>query len=158
MVKRSLFPFIKKIKKGNIMCFILILWTILLLHTNSYAQEANLQNLYINPEYQTKSEAIIFYNSINQCENCNKAIKMLLDILKEKYSDKLNIYLINVQNQPEFINTFQLTGPLNLVLIKISDHARFLHQKIQGLQSEVYDKYIFNRRISQFVNNFFGFY
>lgn len=79
------------------MRFILILWTFILLCSNTFATNLNLENLYINPQNQNRSEAIIFYNSANTCENCHKTIQMLYKLLNNKYSNKLNIYLIDEQ-------------------------------------------------------------
>ena len=92
------------------MRFILILWTLVLLCTNAYATKLNLENLYINPKNQNRSEAIIFYNSANTCQNCHKAIRMLVDLLNNNYSNRLNIYLIDEQKHPEFISAFKLRG------------------------------------------------
>lgn len=139
------------------MRFILILWTLLLLCTNAYATKLNLENLYINPQNQNRSEAIIFYNSANTCQNCPKAIRMLVDLLNNNYSNRLNIYLIDEQKHPEFISAFKLRGPLTLALIKISDHASFQHRTLSGLQSETFNTNIFNRRVTQFIDNFFNF-
>ena len=139
------------------MRFILTLWTFILLCSNAFANNINLENLYINPKNQTRSEAIIFYNSANTCENCNKAIQMLLKLLNNKYSNRLNVYLIDEQKHPEFISPFRLKGPITLTLIKISDYASFQHRNLQGLQSETFNPNIFNRRVSQFIDNFFNF-
>jgi hypothetical protein len=139
------------------MRFILILWTSILLYSNASANNISLENLYINPEYQNRSEAIIFYNSANTCENCYKTIHMLADLLTEQYSDLLNIYLIDEQKHPEFISAFKLKGPITLTLIKISDHASFQHQNLQGLQSYSFNFNVFNRRVTQFIDNFFNF-
>lgn len=139
------------------MRFILILWTLLFLCSNAFAFTPNLENLYINPKNQSRSEAIIFYNSANTCENCPKAIRMLVNLLNNNYSNRLNIYLIDEQKHPEFISAFKLKGPVTLTLIKISDYAAFQHLNLSGLQSETYNTNIFNRRVTQFIDNFFNF-
>ena len=139
------------------MRFILILWTFILLCSNTFATTLNLENLYINPQNQNRSEAIIFYNSANTCENCRKTIQMLYELLNNKYSSRLNIYLIDEQKHPEFISPFRLRGPISLTLIQISDHASFQHRTLYGLQSESFNQNIFNRRVSQFIDIFFNF-
>ena len=139
------------------MRFILVLWTLLILCTNTQASNINIENLYINPKNQNRSEAIIFYNSANTCENCNKTINMLSNLLRNRYSNLLNIYLIDEQKHPEFISAFKLKGPLTLTLIKISDHASFQHKNLQGLQSYSFKSNVLNRRVTQFIDNFFNF-
>ena len=158
MVKIFLLSTINKTqKKGYNMRFILTLWTLLLLCSNAIANNLNLENLYINPKHQNRSEAIIFFNSANTCENCHKTIQMLANLLNEKYSDLLNIYLIDEEKHPEFISAFKLNGPITLTLIKISDYASFQHINLQGLQSYAFNSNLFNRRVTQFIDNFFNF-
>ena len=139
------------------MRFILTLWTSLLLCSNALANNLSLENLYTNPKHQNRSEAIIFFNSANTCENCHKAIHMLANLLTEQYSDLLNIYLIDEKKHPEFISAFNLKGPLTLTLIVISDHASFQHVNLQGLQSYAFNSNLFNRTVTQFIDNFFNF-
>lgn len=139
------------------MRFILVLWTLLIISTSVNADSLSLQNLYINPEKQDLSEVIIFHNSANTCENCNTAINMIINVLKNNYKNKIHAYLINVQNHPEFISAFKLKGPLNLVVIRISDGASFGYQKLTGLQSETHSPNTLKRRITEFIDNFLGF-
>ena len=98
-----------------------------------------LNELYINPIHQNRPIAIIFNNSLNPCQNCNKAIYIIYQILKKNYYNQIHLYLIDLAKHPEFIPVFNLQGPLNLVIIRISDKASFGYQKLSGLQSKIYD-------------------
>lgn len=116
-----------------------------------------LENLYINPAGKRLPEAIIFYNTANTCEHCPNTIDKLITVLKSNYQGKLHAYLINIEQHPEFIHAFNLSGPLTLVVIRISDGATFGYRKLSGLQSLNPNTKDFARRITQFINNFLDF-
>ncbi len=141
------------------MRFFLIFWafTILLTSEAFASPHATLQSLYINPEGKKLPEAIIFYSSANTCETCHFTIDSLITILKQHYQGKLHAYLIDTAKHPEFISAFNLKGPLNLVIIRISDGASFGYDKLSGLQSLSQNFSPFSRQITEFINNFLGF-
>ena len=143
-------------KKGGYLQFFLTLTFMLLLTNNVYSNNLNYENLYINPHTQ-KPEVIIFYNSANTCETCNYTINQIIKILKENYSKKILAYLININTHPSFIKPFKLEGPLNLVVIRISDNASFGYQKISNPQSSISDLISFKQRIIAFIDNFLSF-
>ena len=118
------------------------------------ADSISLQELYTNPQNQTRSEALIIYNSDNPCENCTKARKMLSALLKQHYSDNLTIYHINLAFHPEFAPAFEIHAPLTLVIIRISDGAAFGYEKLAGIQSLADNTSIFTHRITEFIENF----
>jgi hypothetical protein len=118
------------------------------------AEVPSLQQLYINPKNQTLPEALIIYNSANPCENCSKAINMLIQILKQNYSHRLHAYLINLQDEPQFSYAFHINSPISLVLIHISDKASFGYQNLTDLESYTSTPQIFFRNINEFINNF----
>lgn len=122
-------------------------------NVNAYSSSL-LNELYINPIHQTKPIAIIFYNSLVPCPNCNKAIFITSQILRKNYYNLIHLYLINLKFYPEFIFTFNLKGPLNLVVIKIKDRAYFGYQKITGLQSKTNDIISLNQQITNLFANF----
>ncbi len=125
---------------------------------NAYAQSSpqdiSLETLYTNPEGQTLPEAIIFYNKLNQCENCLITINQIITTLKSNYSGQLHAYLIDIAHHPEYISAFKLTGPLNLVLVRISDGASFGYETITGLESKIDDLYSFQQLLIEKIDNF----
>lgn len=140
------------------MRFLLILWTVfILLCPIASAKPATLQSLYTNPKGKHLPEAVIFYSTANPCENCHKAIDMLIAVLRENYQGKLHAYLIDTARHPEFISAFKLHGPLTLVVIRISDGAAFGYRPLYGLQSQTENPKEFARHITDFINNFLGF-
>lgn len=131
--------------------------TLILLCRLVYAQTATLENLYTNPKGKKLPEAVIFYNSANTCENCDNAIRLLETTLKNNYEGQMHAYLIDIEKHPEFISAFSLSGPLTLVIIRISDGAAFGYKKLTGLQSIATEPRIFSHKVTEFINNFLGF-
>lgn len=121
------------------------------------ANDSLLQNLYIAPQAQTKPEALIFYNSANPCEDCDKAINLTIKILRQNYLDKIHTYLINLNQHPEFISVFQLQGPLALVIVRIDDGASFGYRKLESLQSRIISPSDYQTELTEFINNFLGY-
>ncbi len=139
--------------------FKIVLFTFFILYSPQTTNSSPLLNeLYINPIHQNKPIAIIFYNSLNPCQNCNNAITITTDILRKNYYNQIKLYLIDLNNHPEFISTFKLKGPLNLVIIKISDKASFGYKKITGLQSKTDDLISLNQLITNMLANFLNIY
>lgn len=120
------------------------------------ARSLSLEDLYTNPISKKLPEAIILYSTDNPCENCNTAINMLIDTLRQNYKNKLRAYLINLARHPEYIDAFKIDAPLTLVIVRISDGASFGFEKLNGLQSFTDDKNAFNNRVCEFINNFLG--
>ena len=119
----------------------------------AFSTPLDYNSLYVAPKSQ-KSEVIIFYNPLIPCGNCHNTIDNIISILRQNYKNKINSYLININDHPSFITHFDLNGPLTLVIIKINDNASFGYRKLTGLQSEIYDPISFQNLITEFINNF----
>jgi len=125
--------------------------------TSAIASPVSLTDIYINPEGKHLSEAVILYNSQNPCENCNKTIDMIINVLRTNYHHKLRAYMVDISKEPQFASAFHTDAPLTFVIIRISDGAAFGYEKLTGLQSQIADSQAFNRHIIKFINNFLGF-
>lgn len=121
------------------------------LATNAY--ELNYDTLYANPKSK-KSEVIIFYNSLNECQNCFKAIQKIISILKSNYQNQITAFLIDLKYHPELITDFNLKGPLNLTVIRINDGASFGYSTLTGLEAKLNDPLSFKNQITEFIDNF----
>ena len=108
------------------------------------------------PHYD-KSIIYVFYNN-NYCYGCPQAIAMLEDLYNRKYANKYNLFVINYQNDQEynFISTYNLSQPLEVVLVRIQDGATFGYEKIENLQNQISDKISFDDYIEYRINSFFG--
>ncbi len=121
----------------------------------SKAEDApTLENLYINPEGKTKPEAIIFYNTANITPRINQAISLISTILTANYTTEIQAYLINIEQHPEFISAFNLSEPLTLVLIRISDGAAFGYENITDLTDGIDDIPSYTQMLTEKIDNF----
>ena len=121
-----------------------------------HVSAVSLNDIYINPTQQRLPEAVILYNSANPCETCDKAINLIVRLIKTNYTNRLRLYMINTADSPEFSTFFKAYSPLTFVIIRISDGASFGYEKLSGLQSQTDDITVFNRRLQEFINNFLG--
>jgi hypothetical protein len=133
------------------MLFIFFILT-MLTSPQTFSSSLDYNSLYLNPT-STKSEVIIFYDPLIPCERCHQTIDDIISILKQNFQNKINAYLININEHPSFIYHFNLKGPINLVTIKINDHAAFGYHKLTNPQSEIYDPISFKNQITEFINN-----
>lgn len=134
--------------------FFLMLITATMVH----AEPLSLQDLYFNRQTSDLPKAIILYNSANPCETCDKAINMLIRVLKNNYQSKMHAYLIDTDKHPDFAAFFKATAPLTLVIIRVADKQTEGYDTLTGLQSQTGAPEDFNRQVTEFINNFLGFY
>ena len=85
-------------------------------------------------------------------------IDLIEKIYKSYYADNYSLFIINYQaeNEYNFIETYQLRQPLEIVLVRINDGAVFGYQKIRKLQEEIYDPISFTQNFKFRVNEFLG--
>ncbi len=106
---------------------------------------------------KNKSIIYIFYNG-NQCYQCPETIALTEQIYNQYYAGKYSLFVIDYQNDEEydFINAYNLSAPLSVVLVKVQDGQSLGYQKIANPQnlieaSEDYEQYLTER-----INNFLG--
>ncbi|MBQ8785365.1 MAG: hypothetical protein IJZ59_04905 [Alphaproteobacteria bacterium] len=127
-------------------------------YEGSYNDNPTLQEYFdaAYPHYD-KSIIYIFYNN-EYCYGCPQAIDMLEKLYYEKYADEYDLYIIDYQNDHEynFISTYNLSQPLEVVLVRIQDGSSFGYEKIENLQNRIYDKIAFDDYIEYRINSFLG--
>lgn len=127
-------------------------------YNESYNPQQNLQEYFSesNPNYN-KSIIYVFYNN-NPCQTCAQAIEMIEQVYNQYYSNQYSLLLINYQNDQEynFIETYNLSQSLVVVLVKVDDGATFGYSKIEGLQDMVFDPTSFSEYLQNRINNFLG--
>lgn len=109
-----------------------------------------------NPNYD-KSIIYVFFNN-EPCYTCAQAISMIEQVYNNNFADRYNIFLINYTNDQEndFIQTYNLTQPLEVVLVQINDGASFGYRKLENLQDMTSDPVSFNDYLVNQINNFLG--
>ncbi len=125
-------------------------------NTDGYMSSQGLQPYFNenNPNYD-KSIIYIFFNN-QPCYECAQAIEMTEQAYNQNFIDTYNMFMINYENDNEnnFIETYQLSQPLEVVLVKVDDGADFGYKKIEGLQNMTTDPVSFNEYFVEQVNNF----
>ena len=104
-----------------------------------------------------KSIIFVFYNN-DYCYGCPQAMDMLEKLYQQYYADKYNFFMIDYQNDYEynFIATYNLSKPLEVVLVRIEDGEALGYQKIEYLENMVSDKVSFDEFVRFRIDNFLG--
>ena len=110
------------------------------------------------PNYN-KSIIYIFYNN-NPCENCAQAIELIEQAYNQNFANNYSLLLIDYQDDREynFIENYNLSRPLEVVLQRVDDGATFGFKKLENLQNQPSDPISFQENFINEVNNFLGDY
>ena len=100
-----------------------------LTYEGGYDPEVTLQE-YFDRAYPQPEKSIIyvFYNDVNMtCQNCPQTIDLIEQVYNNNYQDSYNLYVIDYGNDQEynFIQTYQLSQPLEVVMVRVDDGATF---------------------------------
>lgn len=106
-----------------------------------------------------KSIIYVFYNN-DYCYGCPQAMEMLEQLYQKKYADEYSLFMINYQDDDEynFIATYSLSQPLEVVLVKIEDGNSLGFVKIENLQNLISDKTSFDEYVSYRIDSFLNRY
>ena len=126
--------------------------------TDGYMPNQGMQE-YFSASQNDYSKPIIYIFFNNQpCYTCADTIEMIENIYNQNFIDQYNMFIINYADDDEnnFINTYQLSQPLEVVLVRVDDGATFGYQKIENLQNMTSDPISFKEYFIEEVNNFLG--
>lgn len=125
---------------------------------DGFGQSQALQEYFeASPNNANKSIIYVFYNN-NDCYGCPQAMAMLENLYQRRYADTYSLFMIDYQTDQEydFITQYQLSRPLEVVLVRIQDSAPFGYEKIENLQNMTSDKTSFDDYVSERINSFLG--
>lgn len=111
-----------------------------------------------NPNYK-KSIIYIFYNDVNMvCENCPQTIELIEQVYNNNFQNDYQLFIIDYGNDEEynFIQTYQLNQPLEVVLVKVNDGAEFGYKKLENLNYQTSDPISFADNLIFQINSFLG--
>ncbi|MBR1648324.1 MAG: hypothetical protein IJ689_01835 [Alphaproteobacteria bacterium] len=114
---------------------------------------------YFQAENQNYDKSIIYvFYSNNYCYGCPEAMTMLEKLYDEEFSSLYSFFMIDYQNDDEynFIATYDLHLPLEVVMVKIEDGEALGYEKIENLQDRISDSVSFNDYVRNRINNFLG--
>ena len=109
---------------------------------------------YPNPQ---KSIIYVFYNDINMsCENCPETIELIEQVYQQNYQNQYELFVIDYGDDDEynFIQTFDLDKPLEVVLVRVDDGAVFGYKKLENLNYQISDPLSFSDNLVYQINSF----
>ena len=109
-----------------------------------------------NPQYR-QSMIFVFYNN-EPCGNCPQVIALIEQIYDRYYQNLYGFSIINYQDDDEynFIETYNLSSPLSVVMVRVNDGAVFGFEKIDNPQNQISDPVSFSDYFRYRVNSFLG--
>lgn len=129
-----------------------------LTYQGEYNSNQNMQEYFSEayPNYD-KSIIYIFFNN-NQCYECPQTIEMVQQVYNQYYQNQYNLFIINYQNDDEynFIETYNLNQPLEVVLVQVDDGQTLGYKKLENLQNNISDPESFRMNLREQINGFLG--
>lgn len=130
-----------------------------LTYEGGYNPNQNLEEYFQEayPNYD-KSIIYVFYNN-NECYACPKTIEMIEQVYNQYYQNQYSLFIINYQNDNEynFIETYNLSQPLEVVMVQVNDGATSGYKKIENisaLEEETSDPVSFSKDLRYQIDNF----
>lgn len=118
---------------------------------------ASSQN-YDGEYYYSRSLIYVFKRGENPCYGCNETVSMIEDVYNEYYKDKYFLYVVDyLDNDPDnYTGIYNLTQPLEVVMVKIVEDASEGYKKILNLQDDISDVVSFQLDLRADIDNFLG--
>lgn len=109
-----------------------------------------------NPTYE-RSVIYIFHNN-DDCYACPQTIALIEQIYNQYYQNQYTLSIIDYQNDDRYnyIETYDLSQPLSVVLVKVNDGATFGYEKLDNLQNQISDPNSFSEYFRYRVDSFLG--
>lgn len=97
----------------------------------------------------------IFYSD-EPCDLCSQAMGMIYNIYEEYFLNQFSLFEINYTDEGEYgmQESYDLSGPLAIVLVRINDGMSRGYYKINNPQYWVNDPFYFKQRLLEEINNF----
>ena len=97
----------------------------------------------------------MFYSN-QPCALCSQAMGMIYQIYEEYFINQFNLFEINYTDEGEYgmQESYNLSQPLSLVLVRINDGMSRGYYKIDNPQFWIDDPFYFKQRLLSEINNF----
>ncbi len=124
---------------------------------NMLQMENEEQYFQANNQNPDKSIIYIFFNN-QPCPNCPQAIEMIEKVYNQNFLNNYSLFLINYDEDDNagFVQTYNLTNPLEVVMVDVQDGNFQGYQKIEGLQDMTNNQQGFNDFVITEVNGYLG--
>lgn len=131
-----------------------------LIYEGAYDPQMSLQE-YFDKAYPNPQKSIIyvFYNDVNMtCENCPQTIELIEQVYNRYYQNDYSLFVIDYEDDREynFIATYQLSKPLELVMVRVDDGATFGYKKLENLNYQISDPLSFADNLKFQIDSFLG--
>ena len=92
-----------------------------------------------------------------RCYDCPQTIELIENIYNQYYADTYDFYIINYQDDEDynFIQNYNLSQPLEIVLQQVEDGQMTNFKKLEYLQNQISDPVSFSDNFRYQVNSFF---
>ena len=102
-----------------------------------------------------KSIMYVFYSD-QPCPLCSEAMGQIYDIYEEYYTNQFSLFEIDYTDEDEFgmQESYDLSQPLSIVLVRIQDGQSRGYYKIDNPQDFINDEFYFKERLITEINNF----
>jgi len=146
------------------MRYVAILIGVFVMCAVALAQEDDLLQTEVQEEYfqqenenPDKSVIYVFFNN-QPCPTCPQAIEMIEDVYNQNFLNDYSFFLINYAEDSNagFVQTYDLSNPLEVVMVDINNGEQQGYQKIEGLQDMTPNPGAFNEYFITQVNGYLG--
>ncbi|MBR4107051.1 MAG: hypothetical protein IKK52_07115 [Alphaproteobacteria bacterium] len=117
-------------------------------------QEQYFQENNQNPD---KSIIYIFFNN-QPCPTCPAAMDMIEEVYNQNFLNDYSLFMINYgeDNNAGFVQSYNLSEPLEVVMVYVNDGQFQGYQKIEGLQDMTSAPQAFDEYFVSQVNGYLG--
>ena len=115
------------------------------------------QQLAADNPYYPRPIIFVFYNN-NPCYECPQTIELIEDVYNANYQGTYDFYIINYQDDENynFIQNYNLSQPLEVVLQQVVDGQMTNFRKLDYLQNQISDQNSFFDNLTYQINSFLG--
>ena len=106
-----------------------------------------------NPRYP-RPIIFVFYDN-NPCYECPQTIELIENIYNKYFADQYDFYIINYQDDENynFIQNYNLSLPLEVVLQRVEDGQMTAFRKLEYLQNQISDPVSFSENLQYQINS-----
>ena len=129
-----------------------------LIYQPKYIPNQSLQQYFQNEDMHLKRSVIyVFYNG-TPCYNCQQTMDLINQIYHKYYTSLYDLHFVNYETDTEYdyMQAYNLTEPLSLVMVRVSDGAMFGAKKLTGLENQISDPVSFSDYLTEQINSFLG--
>ena len=129
-----------------------------LIYEGGYNPDLSFQQ-YVEQAYPEERKSIIYvFTSNNPCYGCPQTVSLIQQYYNELYTNVYDFQVINYQQDQEYNYTqaYNLSDPLEIVLVKIEDGEQTGYKKLHNLQFQYDDPISFKQTFETEVNSYLG--